>query len=157
MRRFVIAAFAMIVLAGCKPGVSPLGDDDVAEIEAVVSAISEAAVAGDWDALVGQFAEDAVLMPPNSPIIRGRTDFKAMIETFNPDFSAHNIELREIDGYGDIAYAWGNYTETVTVSGVPEPIEEVAKLMFIFHKQPDGSWVVAAEIWNTDLPLPQQP
>ena len=157
MRRFVLATFTLIVLAACQPGVGALGDNDRAEIEAVVSAISEAALAGDWDALVGQFAEDAVLMPPNSPIIRGRTDFKAMLESFDPDFSAHSIELREIDGCGDIAYAWGNYTETYTVSGVPEPIEDVDKLMFVFHKQPDGPWFVAAEIWNTDLPLPEQP
>ena len=155
MRRFVPAALALTLLAACQPGVSSLRDDDLAEIESTVSAISEAALAGDWDALVEQFAEDAVLMPPNSPVIRGRTAFKAMIESFSPNFSAHSIELREIDGYGDIAYAWGNYTETFSVSGVPESMEEVAKLMFIFRKQPDGSWIVAVEMWNTDLPLPE--
>ena len=79
------------------------------------------------------------------------TAFKAMIESFNPNFTDHRIELRDINGYGDLAYAWGNYTETFSVSGAPEPITDVAKLMFGFRKQPDGSWLVATEMWNTDL------
>jgi uncharacterized protein (TIGR02246 family) len=154
-RRVPSVVFALaLVLTACQPGVAPLSDEDVAQIESVVSSISQAALAGDWDAVVELFTEDAVLMPPNSPVIRGSAALKSMIESFNPNFTAHSIELREIDGYGDIAYAWANYTETFTVEGVPEPIEEVAKLMFVFRKQPDGSWAVAAEIWNSDLPLP---
>ena len=102
--------------------------------------------------MVELFAEDATLMPPNGAVIQGRTAFKEMLESFSPNFTEHNINLREIDGYGDKAYAWGNYTETFTVSGVPQPIDDVAKLMFIFRKQPDGSWLIAAEIWNSDLP-----
>jgi ketosteroid isomerase-like protein len=72
------------------------------------------------------------------------------------DVTGHSIELREIDGYGNIGHAWGNYTETVTVMGAPQPINNVAKLQVIFRKQTDDSWVVAGEIWNTDLPLPEQ-
>ena len=156
MRRLTLAVLSLAFLAACQPGVAPLSDEDVAQIESLASTISQAAVAGDWDALFELFAEDAVLMPPNNPVIRGRTAFRAMIESFNPSFTAHNIELREIDGYGDIAYAWGNYTETFTVSGVPQPIEDVAKLMFIFRKQPDGSWAAVVEMWNTDLPVAEQ-
>ena len=96
-------------------------------------------------------ANGGPLTGANSPVIRGRTAFKAMIESFNPNFTDHRIELRDINGYGDLAYAWGNYTETFSVSGAPEPITDVAKLMFGFRKQPDGSWLVATEMWNTDL------
>jgi ketosteroid isomerase-like protein len=74
-----------------------------------------------------------------------------MIESFNPSFTDHSIELQDIQGYGDVAYARGNYTETFSVSGAPEPITDVAKLMFGFRKQPDGSWLVATEMWSTDL------
>ena len=117
----------------------------------MTSDISQKALDGDWDSLVELFTEDAVLLPPNSPVIQGRTAFKAMIESFNPNFIEHRIELRDINGYGDLAYAWGNYTETFSVSGAPEPITDLAKLMFGFRKQPDGSWLVATEMWNTDL------
>ncbi len=115
--------------------VFPLSATDIDAIKSVTSDISQRALEGDWD----------------SPVIRGRTAFKAMIESFNPNFTDHRIELRDINGYGDLAYAWGNYTETFSVSGAPEPITDVAKLMFGFRKQPDGSWLVATEMWNTDL------
>ena len=129
----------------------PLSDMDINAIKSVCSSISRTALEGDWDALVQLFTEDLVALPPNSAPIRGRAAFKTMIESFNPNFTDHRIELRDIDGYGDIAYAWGNYTETFSVNAAPEPITDVAKLMFIFRKQPDGSWLVAVEMWNTDL------
>ena len=131
--------------------VLPLSEADIDAIKSVSSAISRKALQGDWDGLLELFTEDAVLLPPHSAVIRGRAAFKTMIESFNPEFTDHSIELKDIDGYGDIAYAWGNYTETFSVSDVPEPTKDVAKLMFIFRKQPDGSWLVAAEMWNTDL------
>ena len=131
--------------------VFPLSDADVEAIRSLTSAISRKALEGDWESLVQLFTEDAVLLPPNSPVIRGRTAFKSMIESFNPDFSDHSIELQDIQGYGDVAYAWGTYTETFSVGGAPEPITDVAKLMFGFRKQADGSWHVTTEMWNTDL------
>ena len=130
----------------------PLSEVDINAIKSVCVSISRTALEGDWDALVELFTEDLVALPPNSAPIRGRTAFKTMIESFDPDFTDHSIELKDIDGYGDIAYAWGNYTETFSVDAVPEPITDVAKLMFIFRKQSDGSWLAAVEMWNTDLP-----
>jgi uncharacterized protein (TIGR02246 family) len=131
--------------------VFPLSEADLEAIKSLTSAISQKALDGDWGKLVQLFTEDAVLLPPNSPVVRGRTAFQAMIESFNPDFSDHRIELQDIQGYGDVAYAWGTYTETFSVGGAPEPITDIAKLMFGFRKQPDGSWLVATEMWNTDL------
>ena len=58
----------------------------------------------------------------------------------------------DVDGYGDLAYARGIYSlsflaevDTVTVDG---------KWVQIFRKQPDGSWLIALDIWNSDDPLP---
>ena len=132
--------------------VFPLSETDVDAIKSVGSAISCKALEGDWDGLVELFTKDAVLLPPNSAVIRGRTAFKTMIESFNPKFTDHSIELKDIDGYGDIAYAWGNYTETFSVSDEPEPTKDVGKLVFIFRKQPDGSWKYSSAICNWDAP-----
>jgi uncharacterized protein (TIGR02246 family) len=131
--------------------VYPLSDSDLQAIRSLTSAISQKALEGDWSSLVQLFTEDAVLLPPNSPAIRGREPFQAMIESFNPDFTEHRIDLQDIQGYGDLAYGWGTYTETFSIGGAPEPITDVAKLMFGFRKQPDGAWRVATEMWNTDL------
>ena len=94
-------------------------------------------------------------MQPNGPTIQGRAAFKAFIESFDLTTTEHAIELVEIDGYGDVAYGHATYVEAMILGGGSEPIREVGKILFIFRKQPDGSWLIAVEMWNSDLPSPE--
>ena len=50
-----------------------LTDDDVAAIRKATEGYAAAALAGDWGARIGCFAEDAVFMPPGSPALQGLT------------------------------------------------------------------------------------
>ena len=65
--------------------------------------------------------------------------------------------VTDVVGYGDLAYSRGNYSMTLTIPGVPMPIEEQGKFVQIYRKQADGSWKMTREIYNSDLPLPTQP
>ena len=56
-------------------------------------------------------------------------------------------------GYSDLAYLRGTYTMTFTIPGAA-PIDEQGKFLQIYRRQPDGSWEMAREIYNSDLPLP---
>jgi ketosteroid isomerase-like protein len=40
--------------------------------------------------------------------------------------------------------------------GAPEPFQESGKYVVILQKQPDGSWLVVVDIWNSDLPLTEE-
>ena len=66
------------------------------------------------------------------------------------------IPPTEIDGRGDLAYVRGTYAMTIMPEGAPEPIREIGKYVVILQKQPDGSWLVVVDIWNSDLPLPEE-
>ena len=134
-------------------GVKALSEADVAAIKAMGPVIDEAALAGDWNALVALFAEDALLMGPNAPISQGRSSLLEMIESLGLTVAEHKIEFVEVDGYGDIAYARGTYAEKFSVQGVEEPITDEGKILAILKKQSDGSWLFTIWMSNSDLPL----
>ena len=132
-----------------------LSDEDVAAIKALGTALDKAALAGDWKTLVELFTEDVVMMGPNSPIIQGRSALMEMLESSAMTVTEHVVEIVEVDGYGDIAYGRAKWKETFSVDGMAEPIKEEGKILGIFRKQPDGSWLISVWMWNSDLPLPE--
>lgn len=144
-----------IMITACQSGVAPLSDEDVATIRSYGPAIDQLALAGDWSAFVEMFTPDGIVLPANAPVIRGRSELQAMIESAAMTVAEHTIEFVDVDGYGDIAYARGTYSETYSVEGVSEPIADSGKILAVLRKQPDGSWLFSVWMWNSDLPLAQ--
>ena len=136
-------------------GVKALSDEDVAAIKALGPALDKSALAGDWDAVGSLFTEDVVMMGPNSPIIQGRSTLLEVMKSSGMTVTEHVVELVEVDGYGDIAYGRATWKESFSIEGVAEPIKEEGKILGIFRKQPDNSWLIGAWMWNSDLPLPE--
>ena len=136
-------------------GAKPLSAEDVAAIKAIGPALDEAVLAGDWDAVSALFTEDVVMMGPNSPIIQGRSALMELLESSGMTVSEHMVKIVEVDGYGDIAYGRATWKESFSIEGVAEPIKEEGKILAIFRKQSDGSWLMAVEMWNSDLSFPE--
>jgi uncharacterized protein (TIGR02246 family) len=117
------------------------------------AAYHEAALAKDWDAVVTYYTTDAVIMPPNQPTVQGRDAIRDWYASF-PPVSEVELPIVELDGWGDIAYARGTYSLTMVIEGAPEPIMDMGKNLAIWRKQPDGSWKIAVDTFNSDLPIP---
>jgi ketosteroid isomerase-like protein len=101
------------------------------------------------------FTEDVLMMAPNSPTIQGRSTWLEMVNFLGITSTEHVLELVEVDGYADIAYARGNWKEAYNIEGVEEPHKDEGKVLGIFRKQSDGSWLITVWCWNSDLPLPE--
>jgi len=147
---------------GCQQGeevaeeatVAPLSDEDVAAIKARSDEYDQFVLSRDWDAVVSLFIENAVVMPPNEPILQGREAIKTFYEAL-PPIQEFMSQVVEVDGRGDIAYVRGSYSLKIEMEGVAEPIQDTGKTISILRKQEDGSWLFATTIWNSDLPLPE--
>ena len=137
-------------------GVVGLSDEDVAAIKTAHDAYGQTMISKDWVALIAMHTEDAVIMPPNMPLIQGREAIQAWNEA-SPLITAFNLTCVEIDGRSDLAYVRGVYTLTMELEGAPEPIQDTGKFLDILQKQQDGSWLIANDIFNSDLPLPPPP
>lgn len=130
-----------------------LSDEDVAAIKAFHDVYVQAALEGGWEATLEFYTEDTIMMPPNAPMIQGKEALKAFSEVF-PPVTAFNMTLDEIDGRDDLAFVRGSFSMTLTPEGAPEPIQDIGKFIEILRKQQDGSWLIAIDIFNSDLPLP---
>ncbi len=140
--------------AACQPApeAGPLADEDVAAIEGLADAYANGALAGDWDAVAAVYSEDAVFMMPDQPAVEGKAAWRAMMDEMQATVQAMSLEIAEIDGRGDLAFLRGEYSETFTMAGAEEPVEAVGKWVWILRRQPDGSWLVTLEIYNSNQP-----
>jgi uncharacterized protein (TIGR02246 family) len=106
--------------------------------------------AKDWNAVAGAYTADAILMPPNGPVIQGRDNIKNFFVSF-PPIRDMKLTLIEIDGCGDLAYVRGAYSMSVTIPN-SAPIHEQGKYIEIRRKQSDGRWLIARDMFSSDLP-----
>jgi len=65
------------------------------------------------------------------------------------DFVINTAEVRRA---GDLAFARGTYTLTLTPKAGGSDISVDGKLMTVFEKQQVGSWKIHRDIFNSNVP-----
>jgi uncharacterized protein (TIGR02246 family) len=149
-RTLGVVALSGLALSACQRGPAPLTDVDRNAIRAVVANFDKAVLAGDWPAVVSVYAEDGMLLPPNGPTVQGRAAIQNFFGGF-PKITAFKQSVVEIEGQGDLAYPRGTYEMTMMPPGAKAPLTDTGKVIAVWRKQPDGSWLVLRVMWNSDL------
>jgi ketosteroid isomerase-like protein len=95
---------------------------------------------GDAAQVASIYADDAVLMPPNMPAIKGRQ----AIQQFWSGLGAFNISImpESVTSHGDVAIERGTWELTA-------PIKDGGNYVMTFRKQ-NGKWLAVNDIWNSD-------
>ena len=101
------------------------------------------------------YAEDIVVLPPNGPTVEGRAASRAACEAGETTIQDFTLTSLDIDGYGDLAFDRGTWSQTIVAEGMEEPLTLTGKYVAIARKQADGSWLLTVDMWNSDAPLPQ--
>ena len=153
----------LLALVACAPAADepPPVVEETATIEAdsepVRQAIQElvaATVAGDPEAYAGCFTEEAIMMVPNAPSVVGKEAIQASLEA---TLALYDTEwtntIEEIVMAGDWAFERSSYRWTLRPKGEAEPLDEVGKILAVWHRDPDGSWRRARIMWNSDGPM----
>jgi uncharacterized protein (TIGR02246 family) len=153
-RVFSSAAFLAFVLGGCerRVGPAPLTDADRNAMRGLVVNFDKAVLAANWPAVVSVYTEDGILMPPNAPEVQGRAAMLKFFEGF-PKITEFKQSVTEIEGGTDLVYVRGTYEMTMSPPGAKSPQRDVGKVLAVWRKQPDGSWLVSRVSWNPDLAL----
>jgi ketosteroid isomerase-like protein len=157
----LLAVFAL-ALPGCKRGEKAAASREAAagvaltasdrdSIRAGIVRFDQKVLAQDWLAVVAFYSEDAILLPPHAPEIRGRAAIQKFFEGF-PKFTAFKQDVEEIQGDETLAYPQGTYETSFIPPGSKTPFKDKGKVLAVWRKQPDGSWLVTRVIWNSDLP-----
>lgn len=117
---------------------------------------SKAAGAKDVEKTISYYADDAVVLPPNSPRLNGKEAFRSLWKSMldAPGFhGGWNATKVEVARSGELGYVSGNYEMTANdASGKPQT--DKGKFLEIWKKQSDGNWKCAVDMFSSDLPAP---
>ena len=132
-----------------------LSQADVRKIDEATQTATKAALAQDFATWAALFLDDAVVNPPNEPAVKGRAAIRAWLEKFPPitEFKLNNVK---VEGRQDLAYVLGTYTMTIA-PGSPGPVKDSGKFVTALRRQPDGRWLVAVDMFSSDLPTALPP
>lgn len=157
---------ALIAVAACQtqePEQTGTSEEEVAgmseaaemQIEERSRAFESALVAADPVALTAIYTEDAVLLPPDMTRSSGaaeiRTAFEGMFQGSTITSATLTTDEIHVAESGDIAYRVGTFQiGGTTPDGVA--FTDTGKLLETWHNV-DGTWLIAADMWNSDAPM----
>lgn len=153
--RVIAAVWSLVVLTACERGASELSQRDQDAIRASINKRVQAALAADWDTWGTTLAADYYDSPPNRTPVRGREAMVAWAKTF-PKITDLTVNADEITGRGDLAYARGTYTQSVTLPD-GSPMTERGSFLQIHRRQPDGTWLYTHVAHHSTDALPAPP
>jgi uncharacterized protein (TIGR02246 family) len=143
----VALAFSML---GLVQAASAKGADEAA-LRAQTASWEKAYNSGDAKGVAAQYAEDALLLPPGAPGVRGRA---AILDFFTKDVTASKAAgvVFVIDPKTEVgvsgAMGWESGTYKVTVKGA---VVETGKFLSVSRKK-NGKWLYIRDTWNSDAP-----
>ena len=149
--------FVAILAAGCSQQQKPAADTraaDEAAIRTADSTWSSATEAKQVDQHMSYYADDAAVLGPNAPMASGKPAIQKMITDmfampgFGLKWQATKVEAA---GSGDIAYTMGTYDFSMN-GPKGAPMADHGKYLTIWKKQSDGTWKVAVDTYNSDMP-----
>jgi uncharacterized protein (TIGR02246 family) len=106
------------------------------------------------DSLMALMADDAVLMPPNEAVLKGKAAVRAWYDQFLTQLRTSNLTItdREVLVGGEWATEIAGFEWTlIPVAGGP-PTTDRGSYMQVWHREPDGRWLFARELWNSTVP-----
>jgi len=147
-----------MLLVSCSDTPPPPVDTSAADQKAIRD--GEVAWNGDFAAkdparLASHYADDASLMVPDLPLMKGKDAILSGLKTMMADknltisFATASVDVSKA---GDIAYSQGAYSMTATNPKTKKVVAEKGKYVTVYKKQADGKWKAIADIDNADAP-----
>ncbi len=154
--------WSIAVVAGCCLALFALlgnqsATDNRAADEAAVRAVNQewfkAYAAGNIDALVALYADDAVVSNPGVPSSRGHDAIRVALQKDMADSRTQGANLNpkattEVGVSEDMAWEWGSFAVTDKSGATVDN----GKYLSVFVKR-DGGWVILRDMWNSDGPI----
>jgi uncharacterized protein (TIGR02246 family) len=150
--KLTTASTALLLSACASPANRVDVNSEAAELMRISREWSNVAASGNLEATLAYWADDAVMMAPGQPPLRGKPAIRKFVEasTAIPGFGIKWEPLEaHVSGSGDMAYLiernMFSYRDS-TGAQVTEP----NKVVTVWQKQRDGSWKNVIDMWNAD-------
>lgn len=151
-RVWALVAAASLLASAPARGQVPAGAS-ADGVRAVVEGIIAADNAGDLERVLGYYADDAMLLPPNEEPIRGkaaiRPRYEGLFQAFLPEIVG---DIDELQVAGEWAFVRGRNRGRLTprAGGEPRTLNDV--YLMLLRRDEGGSWRIAHLIWHSAGP-----
>ena len=109
--------------------------------------------AKDADSVANLFTVDAVVMPPNIQVAKGRKEIlNSILDEFKAGATDLVLKTVNVYGNGNLAYEIGEYSLNIKDGDKIENSDQ-GKYIVVWELSPDGYYKVKVDIWNSDLPI----
>jgi uncharacterized protein (TIGR02246 family) len=153
MRRFTaILSFLVWMLSGLPPALAQAAKADAmrARLEKMGKDFADAYNRGDAKAVAAFYAEDAVVLPPDSDFVKGRPAIEAAWKGANEaGMKNMGLEIVDVESDGTYVIETGKATADMQPAGQATAKPETYKYVVVWKKQKDGSWKIIRDIWNS--------
>ena len=110
---------------------------------------SKVAAAKDLDKTVSFYADDAMVLPPNQPMVTSKTGIRDLWKGFfdgltDISWKTSRVEMAKS---GDMGCLIGTYAMTMK-----DGSKDTGKYCEVWKKQADGKWKVVTDMFSSDLP-----
>ncbi|HJT45052.1 MAG TPA: DUF4440 domain-containing protein [Chthoniobacterales bacterium] len=124
------------------------GGADEKAVRDADDAWSKAAGAKDVDKTISYYADDAIVLPPNAPMVTSKDAIRNLWKGFLDSFStiSWNTTRVEVSKGGDMAVTTGTYQLTMK-----DGTTDRGKYCEVWEKK-GGAWKVATDMFSSDLP-----
>jgi uncharacterized protein (TIGR02246 family) len=160
VRRTLKIAAVTLITAGCTTPATDGAGADAPDLEALRASLREAAEAyqaaasaKDADAVVAMYDADALMVPPSGEMVRGLDgvrDYRfGFIETPGVSLS-FDLQRVEVSASGDLG--WSLSVGYITIAREDgSTARDVVRDVHTWRRQPDGSWKVVLDVWNSGV------
>jgi len=148
LTRPVLAAVAVLVFGSSGVAQPAKADPARAAIEKQNAAFSAAFARGDAAALAAAYTDDAIVLPPDAEMVRGKAGIEALWKGLI-SAGAKSLALTTVDvqSSGALAVETGTGILKLQPSGAAEQTQS-AKYVVVWKRQADGSWKLHRDMWN---------
>lgn len=154
MKLLLVALLCCLAAPSCAPPT-----DDPAKVRAEIAAITEKSeknlLNGTVDTVLADYTDDAISLPSNEPMVRGKAALKEMVKKMNSmGLTWKKVEFTTMDVHssGTLAYEIGTYAMALEKAEGGEWSDE-GKYLTIYERGADGKWRIKVETYNTNRPL----
>jgi len=151
--------FALLLAAvGCLPPPPGSSSDARKAIEAANAAWPRLTSTGHADSIAEFYTQNALVMPPNMGATRGKEAIRTFFATVNAVKPTLTLRTDSVWANGSAAVEQGRWRWVWAAGAAPPGAPPVDSGKYIVRwVNEGGKWLMAQDIWNSDLPLPTPP
>jgi uncharacterized protein (TIGR02246 family) len=137
----------LLVAALCAAGTASAFAQDKATIQKLNDKFAEAFNKGDATAIAAMYTDDAVVLPPGSEMVKGKSAIQAYWKKSSEQLGDIKLVTVDVKPLGNIA---AREIGTFTLKTKAQPPQDVAGKYVVVWRKTGREWKLDTDIWNTN-------